>query len=777
MRACLLGAIVASAMAGAGAADQNLVSNPGFEGGPDGWSLPAIYAVDDTVAHSGSRSLRYQNAPGGPYVLAAQVLPLKPGKCYRFGVWVKTRDIASGDTGATICMEWWGRDGYIGGAYPLGVAGTADWRRIEYISSPIPAEATGGHVVVYGRPGTAGTAWFDDVEVVELARAPVRFGIVGAAAGERQKTLVAGTPEESMSLEAELAPDGGLTPEDVVFAATLRHAGASRRVAAEGWQGRVSRIVLRAADLAPGETQAEVGLERKADGAMLTSEFYSLQRRAILRVDVVEPNSAGVLGLAGALEPALRARVTLAPLAPGRRRDYAATLTVLRHGRPRGEAIEARVSDAAPAFVTVPTARLSPGLYDLRCEVRQSGPLPILATDSTAFTVTDPTARPANATCLGPNRVLMVDGKPLIPIGFYILSSLETVLPADKPWRWSEGQLHPEYYLPILDRLAESNLNCLIDYGSTMGGLEAAAGVLDAAHQRGLHVIFSVKDLMKGAFWEAYTRNLPWKNLGEAVRNVVAHFREHPALMGWYINDEVIQPDVWQGAVDVFRAVREVDPWHPTYAVHYDFQGLDVYSKACDVVGTDPYALTGDIGFTARSWRAARGLISPDMPFWAVVQCFGAGYETSNPSDTREPTYDEERAATMAAIAEGATGIIYYCFHSLQRSPRFDERLAELNRIAGEVKALTPIIALPAAARPAVVEKGNLSALTKQGDGRLYLILASTERADQDVLLRLPFRPRSVRDMQSGEALKADGDRLVLRFGALDAWVLEVSRR
>ena len=76
-----------------------------------------------------------------------------------------------------------------------------------------------------------------------------------------------------------------------------------------------------------------------------------------------------------------------------------------------------------------------------------------------------------------------------------------------------------------------------------------------------------------------------------------------------------------------------------------------------------------------------------------MVQCFGPGYETSRPVDTREPSYDEERAATMAAIAEGATGIIFYCWHSLERSPRFAERFAELNRIAGEVQGLVPILA------------------------------------------------------------------------------------
>jgi hypothetical protein len=280
---------------------------------------------------------------------------------------------------------------------------------------------------------------------------------------------------------------------------------------------------------------------------------------------------------------------------------------------------------------------------------------------------------------------------------------------------------------------------------------------------------------MKGAFWEAYTKNLPWKDLQEATRHVVGELGKHPAVMAWYIDDEVISPDMWQGVMDSFRNTRATDPWHPTYSVHYDYGALDRYAQACDAIGTDPYVLCGDIAEAAHNWHTSRDLIGPEKPFWAVVQCFGGGYETSNPIDTREPTYQEERAATMAAIAEGSTGIIYYCYHSLQRSPRFEERFAELDRIAAEVQGLVPIIALPNAAEPVVVEEGKLSAITKQGKGTLHVILASTQRADQDVVLRLPGRAKSVRDMTAGKTLEIVGGRVKMHFPALDARVLEIA--
>jgi len=160
------------------------VVNPGFEevderGLPVGWQAdPAVYQVDDTVAHSGRRSLRYVNDDPGRYVMCAQNLPLKPGHMYEFSVWVKTKGIQGEDSGATICLEWYGEDGkYLGGSYPAGVKGDSDWTLIRAISGRVPAEAARCHVLCYVRAKMTGTAWFDDVEVKRAFAEPLQ-GIV-----------------------------------------------------------------------------------------------------------------------------------------------------------------------------------------------------------------------------------------------------------------------------------------------------------------------------------------------------------------------------------------------------------------------------------------------------------------------------------------------------------------------------------------------------------------------------------------------------------------------
>jgi hypothetical protein len=768
MRVMFAPAVLLSLGASA-ALGQNLVANPGFDEGGAGWSLPEVYSVDEAQAHSGRCSLRYRNKPGGPYLLAGQALTLQPGHCYRMSVWVKTESLESTDTGATISMEWWGPEGYLGGAYCPGIAGTTDWQQLVFETGPVPDEALGGSVIVYGRPGTHGTAWFDDVEVVEVAGPLVRVRLADAGPGVRQATLLEGGVETARFV-AEPAPERGASFREYALVAIVQRPGEKPEEIVGAQEGSRAEVVIPMARLPFGEATVEVRLVDRGTGRPVAGELFTLTKRRLLRLDLVEPNSAGALGFEPERDHGVTVRLT------ARRGDDAGDLAYRARlfFPPDGAPVERRVSTRKPTLVRLPTVELDHGLHDLVCELYREGEEAPCTRSTLTVTVADPAQRPANATYFRPNRLLCVEGKPFIPVGFYILSSFESVFPADQPYRWQTDRLRASYYLPILDRLADSHFNCVLDYGGTMGGMEDAGAFLDAVHARGLHAVFSVKDLMPGAFWQVYTQNLPWKDLGKTTRNVVSELREHPALIAWYVNDEVTQAEHWPGAVDVFRQARTADPWHPTYAVHYAYQGLEQYREACDVIGTDPYVLLGDIGWAARSWRASRELIGPNQPFWAVVQCFGPGYEFSRPAETREPTYDEERAATLAALAEGATGIIYYCYHSLERSPRFEERFAELDRIAAEVQELAPLIALPDAARPVRVESGTLSVLTKRGPDGLHVLLVSTLREEQEAVLRLPAGRRAVSDARTGERLPVEDGTVRMPFRALDARVLDV---
>ena len=171
--------LAAATSVGAGAqeksAQPNLVPNPGFEqcdakNRPAGWQLPQpFFSVSTNQPHSGQRCLQFANSDPHRYVLCNAPLPLKVGRCYEIGAWVRTRDVAGEDSGATICVQWHDAQGkFIGGCYPAGIKGThTDWQHVQDCTGAIPSNAARCDISCYLRKGMTGTAWWDDVSVRE----------------------------------------------------------------------------------------------------------------------------------------------------------------------------------------------------------------------------------------------------------------------------------------------------------------------------------------------------------------------------------------------------------------------------------------------------------------------------------------------------------------------------------------------------------------------------------------------------------------------------------
>ncbi|MFW5866384.1 MAG: hypothetical protein ACOCX2_01120 [Armatimonadota bacterium] len=248
----------------------NLASNPGFEelnddGWPEGWTdTPSVYAVDEQVARSGERSLRWDNDDPDRYVLCAGKIDLERGYRYQFETWVRTEDLGGSGTGATICMEWSDADGeFIGGSYPAGLKGdTPEWTRVSGITSPIPEEAASIRLVVYVRRGGVGTAWFDDCSVRRY-RPPLADAITtglyrGITSGGRVRTHVGISPR-----------DWDLRPDQVQATLRVRDAaGEVVRTVRPAERTQTSLIFdFSSRDLAPGgyDLIADIGA---ADGSV-----------------------------------------------------------------------------------------------------------------------------------------------------------------------------------------------------------------------------------------------------------------------------------------------------------------------------------------------------------------------------------------------------------------------------------------------------------------------------------------------------------------------------
>lgn len=161
---------------------KNIVPNGNFEATrlnngvtqPASWGLwnpssvtTVAWSSDNTIKHSGDYSGKLTASADvrGGYT---QNIPAVPGKIYKFSAYVKTSQVAK-TTGATVRICFWdtaGKD-VISPIYlsPNALNGDTDWTLMEKVITIPAGTARVGYQCYFG-PST-GTAWYDDVKVVE----------------------------------------------------------------------------------------------------------------------------------------------------------------------------------------------------------------------------------------------------------------------------------------------------------------------------------------------------------------------------------------------------------------------------------------------------------------------------------------------------------------------------------------------------------------------------------------------------------------------------------
>jgi membrane associated rhomboid family serine protease len=157
-----------------GEPDLGLIKNRGFEAGLEGWTTypgdpPSRFEFDTDVAREGLQALRVtasRPTDTGCY----QDVMLKPGQWYRFSGWVRTRGLVphGARLWGTFSICRGGGNDLIAGADSHG--GDTEWTQVS-----IRFRAPGGgltrifvHFVGWGR--ATGTAWFDDLKLVEVSQ-------------------------------------------------------------------------------------------------------------------------------------------------------------------------------------------------------------------------------------------------------------------------------------------------------------------------------------------------------------------------------------------------------------------------------------------------------------------------------------------------------------------------------------------------------------------------------------------------------------------------------
>jgi hypothetical protein len=268
---------------------------------------------------------------------------------------------------------------------------------------------------------------------------------------------------------------------------------------------------------------------------------------------------------------------------------------------------------------------------------------------------------------------LSVNGLPFFPFGFYTYSPVQPGLAEEE---------------------AVKGFNLISPYQKIeKKSLKERKACMDRCASLGIKVNYDVCSVAGGGGVEnSRLQGLTREEKLDRLKKEVILFRDHPALLTWYIADEPdgqnIPPDSLKEA---YRLIKELDPYHPVTIVFMSSRKAADYRDVMDIAMTDAYPVPqGKITDVTLFTDILKKAFWLEKPVWVVPQAFGG-----NEWWQREPGPREIRAMTYLAIIHGATGIQYFIRSSPNSFPKSTSMWAECGAMALEIAELTPDINSP----------------------------------------------------------------------------------
>jgi hypothetical protein len=346
-------------------------------------------------------------------------------------------------------------------------------------------------------------------------------------------------------------------------------------------------------------------------------------------------------------------------------------------------------------------------------------------------------------TMMRKDGTLIVDGKPFFPtFGYHVpIGDFSKV----------GGSINTIQYSDT--KRSQQNLGLEKD-------IELIQYQLDEAQKYGLKVVlplyFNTNDL-NGPKGEAYTRA------------IVSKFKDHPALLAYYMSDE---PDLYNRSMDGLAAyyaiVRSEDPVHPTFIVVNSESEYQHYFRYADVLGEDIYPLPSAITPVGHAVHHSKELF-PDRPVWAILQTFtmkGWPYL---------PNITEVRNMAYQSVLEGAQGLSYYSFTDpdwyFMDSPLYPD-IVNFNQT--EIPTISDIVTN--GTKVDSYKDNNVQWGTWKKGNQLYAVAVNLTKDQQSVTIPLQYQGYEVRTI-APESSQSNllTDHLSLTLPALQSTLIELT--
>ncbi|PWM10975.1 MAG: hypothetical protein DBY00_04910 [Flavobacteriales bacterium] len=303
-------------------------------------------------------------------------------------------------------------------------------------------------------------------------------------------------------------------------------------------------------------------------------------------------------------------------------------------------------------------------------------------------------------------------GMPVIPFGFYCYSPVQPMIAEEEVVR-GFNLLSPYQNIPRTD-------------------IKARKIYMDRAAELGMKVNYNLLSVATGG--TGYNKNQNPEERTEMLRREVEMFKDHPALLSWYLADE---PDGRktppEDIVELYDIIKEIDPYHPVTIVFMHRGTARKYADGLDIAMGDLYPVPRAPlkGVSAFQDELSREFML-EKAIWLVPQAFGG-----NEWWTREPTAAEMRGATYMGLINGSRGFQYFIRHGQNGFPKSTTAWAEAGAMALEIAELSPYVLSGEDAPEVSIADSLAEARAWTRGGNTVIAVVNQENKPKDISVKI----------------------------------------
>lgn len=380
------------------------------------------------------------------------------------------------------------------------------------------------------------------------------------------------------------------------------------------------------------------------------------------------------------------------------------TLSV--HVQYQGKDVASECSATAGVRAIVPLSldTFAQGQNEITCRLMADGQEVAAAT--VTLTKLDP--KPNEVKIDNITNSMIVDDHPFLPFGFYCDGSFGTL--AEEESLNGFNMISP-YWSKKTKRTPE-------EISDLRDKLDRCAAV-------GIRVNYHI---------ESACMRLDGQAQEDAIRAEVEAFRDHPALLSWYIADEPegngVTPERLQAA---YKLIKALDPYHPIGVCMVGLSAMPKFAPSMDFLMPDAYPVPHQPLTMVGDWvdRGRRGM-DYSKPVWFIPQVFGGGEYWY-----REPTANEVRVMTYLTMIHGATGVQYFVRRPPIGNPGSPVVWSECRTLAMEISQLAPAILSQEPAPKVTCDQPQIESRAFLDRGMLFLIAANTKNEPTTMQLKI----------------------------------------